>query len=73
MRPACVEYVAATSVDEVLDALADGTTEVLAGGQSLILEMSTRDEPPRRVVDINGRAAGQAPGVRVRDGRWAAR
>jgi carbon-monoxide dehydrogenase medium subunit len=54
MRPACVEYVAADSVDEVLDALADGATDVLAGGQSLILEMSARDEPPRRVVDING-------------------
>jgi carbon-monoxide dehydrogenase medium subunit len=54
MRPACVEYLAAASVDEVLDALSDGTTEVLAGGQSLILEMSARDEPPRRVVDING-------------------
>jgi carbon-monoxide dehydrogenase medium subunit len=54
MRPACVEYLAAASVDEVLDALADGTTDVLAGGQSLILEMSTRGEPPRRVVDING-------------------
>ncbi|MDI6099397.1 FAD binding domain-containing protein [Actinoplanes sp. NEAU-A12] len=53
MRPATVEYVAATNVDEVLGVLADGDTAVLAGGQSLIPEMATMDHPPRRVVDIN--------------------
>ncbi|MEU4625136.1 FAD binding domain-containing protein [Actinoplanes sp. NPDC023801] len=57
MRPACVEYVAATSVDDVLEALSDGTTDVLAGGQSLLVEMAARGESPRRVVDIN-RVAG---------------
>lgn len=53
MRPATVEYVAASDVDEVVDALADGSTSVLAGGQSLFLEMATAHPPPRRVVDIN--------------------
>jgi carbon-monoxide dehydrogenase medium subunit len=43
MRP--VEYIAATNVAEVLTALADGRTSVLAGGQSLL--------EARRVVDIN--------------------
>lgn len=53
MKPATVEYVAADSVGDVLSALADGGTSVLAGGQSLILEMTGSDTPPRRVVDIN--------------------
>lgn len=53
MKPATVEYVAANSVDEALGALADGDTAVLAGGQSLILEMAGADRRLRRVVDIN--------------------
>ncbi|GAA4602835.1 carbon-monoxide dehydrogenase medium subunit [Actinoplanes octamycinicus] len=51
------EYVAATDLDEVLAALADGRTSVLAGGQSLVPELTAPDAPPRRVVDIN-RVAG---------------
>jgi carbon-monoxide dehydrogenase medium subunit len=41
-----VDYITATHPDEVLTALADGRTTVLAGGQSLF-------PLPRRVVDIN--------------------
>ncbi|BCJ46696.1 carbon-monoxide dehydrogenase medium subunit [Actinoplanes ianthinogenes] len=51
------EYVAATDLDEVLAALADGGTSVLAGGQSLVPELSAPGAPRRRVVDIN-RVAG---------------
>ncbi|MFF5077368.1 FAD binding domain-containing protein [Actinoplanes sp. NPDC000266] len=43
-----MEYIPATSAAEVLTALADGQTQVLAGGQSLFFTT-----PPRRVVDIN--------------------
>ncbi|GAA0430592.1 hypothetical protein Aca07nite_39440 [Actinoplanes capillaceus] len=53
MRPAVVEYVAARTLEEVLAALADGETAVLAGGQSLILELTAQEAAPRRVVDIN--------------------
>ncbi|GAA4934535.1 FAD binding domain-containing protein [Actinoplanes utahensis] len=53
MNPTTVEYLAADSVDEVMAALSDGDTAVLAGGQSLILEMTGTCAPPRRVVDIN--------------------
>jgi carbon-monoxide dehydrogenase medium subunit len=38
-------------------ALSDGQTQVLAGGQSLVLEMNFRTARPRRLVDINGVAA----------------
>lgn len=53
MKPAPFDYVAARTGDEVLEALADGDTRVLAGGQSLVLEMNYRTARPRRVVDIN--------------------
>jgi carbon-monoxide dehydrogenase medium subunit len=53
MKPAPFDYVAARSTDEVLAALADGDTQVLAGGQSLVLEMNYRAARPRRLVDIN--------------------
>ncbi|GAA0460470.1 hypothetical protein Ade02nite_14760 [Paractinoplanes deccanensis] len=48
-----MEYIPATTVTEVLTALADGRTCVLAGGQSLVLEMARQNVHPRRVVDIN--------------------
>lgn len=54
MKPAQFDYVAARSPDDVVAALADGTTHVLAGGQSLVLEMNFRSVRPRRLVDING-------------------
>jgi aerobic carbon-monoxide dehydrogenase medium subunit len=47
MRPGTFECITADSVEEVLSALADGDTAVLAGGQSLALETTPR------VVDIN--------------------
>ena len=53
MSPAAVQYIAARSSDEVLAALAQGDAWVLAGGQSLVLDMTNRDVRPRRVVDIN--------------------
>jgi aerobic carbon-monoxide dehydrogenase medium subunit len=53
MKPATFEYVAAGSPDDVVAALADGQTEVLAGGQSLVLEMNYRSRRPHRLVDIN--------------------
>ncbi|GAB2626847.1 carbon-monoxide dehydrogenase medium subunit [Paractinoplanes abujensis] len=57
MNTAAVDYVAARSVDEVLGALADGRTSVLAGGQSLVPLVTQRGAPRRRLVDIN-RVAG---------------
>jgi aerobic carbon-monoxide dehydrogenase medium subunit len=48
-----MEYLAATSRDEVTAALADGDTAVLAGGQSLVLDVTNRVFRPGRVVDIN--------------------
>jgi aerobic carbon-monoxide dehydrogenase medium subunit len=53
MKQAAMEYIAARTHDEVLAALADGETWVLAGGQSLVLDVTNRDVSPRRVVDIN--------------------
>jgi carbon-monoxide dehydrogenase medium subunit len=53
MKRATLDYLAASSTEEVLDALADGETSVLAGGQSLVLDITNRDAQPRRVVDIN--------------------
>jgi carbon-monoxide dehydrogenase medium subunit len=53
MKPAPFEYVAARSADDVVAALAGGRTDVLAGGQSLVLEMNYRARRPGRLVDIN--------------------
>ncbi|BEL03542.1 xanthine dehydrogenase family protein subunit M [Actinoplanes sichuanensis] len=50
-------YLAARTVDEVLGALADGETSVLAGGQSLVPAVTRPGAPPYRLVDIN-RVAG---------------
>lgn len=54
MKPAPFDYIAAHTADDVVTALADGDTHVLAGGQSLVLEMNFRTARPRRLVDING-------------------
>ncbi|GAA2591158.1 xanthine dehydrogenase family protein subunit M [Winogradskya consettensis] len=48
-----LQYLAASGPDDVLAALADGDTAVLAGGQSLIPEITAGGVRPRRVVDIN--------------------
>src|SRR5690348_1925173 len=53
MKTAVVEYVAARSVDEVITALADGETSVLAGGQSLVPMVTQRSAKHCRLVDIN--------------------
>ncbi|GAA1651350.1 FAD binding domain-containing protein [Actinoplanes couchii] len=51
--PGTVEYLAARTVGDVLSALADGSTAVLAGGQSLAAELGRSDLLVRRLVDIN--------------------
>ncbi|GGI93794.1 FAD binding domain-containing protein [Streptomyces brasiliensis] len=55
MKPAPFEYLAARTCDEVIGALAagEGETRVLAGGQSLLLEMNYRAVRPVQLVDIN--------------------
>lgn len=55
-----IDYIAATGVAEVLDALADGAGSVLAGGQSLVLAVPREESEIRRVVDIN-----RVPGLDV--------
>jgi carbon-monoxide dehydrogenase medium subunit len=57
VKPAPFDYVAARDADDVVTALAAGDTHVLAGGQSLVLEMNFRTTRPRRLVDINGVAS----------------
>ncbi|MGJ6966477.1 FAD binding domain-containing protein [Streptosporangium sp. G11] len=56
MKPAAFGYLAPGTVDEAVAALAGagGRASVLAGGQSLILEMHYRRSRPGLVVDING-------------------
>jgi carbon-monoxide dehydrogenase medium subunit len=53
LKHAALQYIAARSRGEVVAALADGQTSVLAGGQSLVLDLTNGDACPRRVVDIN--------------------
>ncbi|MDK3255331.1 FAD binding domain-containing protein [Blastococcus capsensis] len=67
MIPAPFEYARPTTVDEVLQALAEGgeDVKVLAGGQSLIPVMRLRLAAPETVVDL-GRVA-ELRGVREED------
>ena len=55
MKPAAFDYQVARSPQEAVAALVGGSGEarVLAGGQSLILEMNFRRECPGLLVDIN--------------------
>lgn len=53
MKPAAFDYVGAGSVEEAVHALIGGDAQVLAGGQSLVLEMNYRNRRPARLVDIN--------------------
>ena len=55
MKPPPFDYVAATSLDEALTALADAgeDAKVLAGGQSLIPLLSLRLAYPSVLVDVN--------------------
>jgi carbon-monoxide dehydrogenase medium subunit len=68
MKPAVFDYVAPRTVDEAVEALGDTgrRTQVLAGGQSLLLEMHLLRRSPDLVVDIN-RVAG-LDGLGVHDG-----
>ncbi len=56
MKPAPFDYVAATSIDDVLGSLKSGGGEakILAGGQSLVPAMNFRLSRPSLLVDING-------------------
>src|SRR3712207_4503783 len=64
MIPAAFEYARPTSIDEALQAIAEGgeDVKVLAGGQSLIPVMRLRLEAPETVLDL-GRVA-ELRGVR---------
>ena len=53
MTGAAFDYIAASNAEEALSALADGETAVLAGGQSIVLDVTNGHARPRRVVDIN--------------------
>lgn len=55
MKPAAFDYVVPSTVPEAVNALADAgrKAHVLAGGQSLILEMHLQRIHPDLVVDIN--------------------
>jgi carbon-monoxide dehydrogenase medium subunit len=55
MKPAPFEYVAPTTLDEVLELLArhGGEAKLLAGGQSLIPAMNFRLAQPGLLVDLN--------------------
>ncbi|MEU4690904.1 FAD binding domain-containing protein [Actinoplanes sp. NPDC023714] len=48
-----MQYLAARDEGDVLEALSDGETSVLAGGQSLIIDVRRREHCPPRIVDIN--------------------
>mgnify|MGYP006291223699 CR=1 FL=1 len=56
MKPASFDYQQPDTIDEAVDALANGQgqTTLLAGGQSLIPTMNARLAAPDTVVDING-------------------
>jgi len=54
VKPPTLDYVAPTSLDEALLALAAPGAVVLAGGQSLVLELAYRDSRPGLLVDVNG-------------------
>jgi aerobic carbon-monoxide dehydrogenase medium subunit len=53
VKPAPFDYVAPTTVEEAVEALAEDGAVVLAGGQSLVLELVYRDQRPRLLVDVN--------------------
>jgi carbon-monoxide dehydrogenase medium subunit len=57
VKPAPFDYCAPRTPEEAVAALAAGEARVLAGGQSLVLEMNFRTARPARLVDINRVAA----------------
>ncbi|MDH2424447.1 FAD binding domain-containing protein [Sphaerisporangium sp. TRM90804] len=68
MKLPAFDYLAPSTVPEAVDALADPgrRAEVLAGGQSLLLDMRLGRAGPGLLVDVNG--VGGLDQVRVRDG-----
>jgi carbon-monoxide dehydrogenase medium subunit len=68
VKPVAFEYLAPSTVREAVDALADSAWrgQVLAGGQSLMLELHYRRSRPNLVVDIN--RVRDLDGLRVTDG-----
>ncbi len=56
MLPSTFEYVAPTSLDEAVQALAAGAgdAKVMAGGQSLLPMMKLRLASPGTIIDLNG-------------------
>jgi carbon-monoxide dehydrogenase medium subunit len=56
MKPAPLEYLAASTIEDAVAALArfDGNARLLAGGQSLVPLLSMRLVRPTAVIDING-------------------
>lgn len=68
MKPPAFDYVAATSLEEALDALAEGgeDAKILAGGQSLIPLLALRLAFPSVLIDVNG--VGELAGVRANGG-----
>ena len=56
MKPPPFDYVAAATLDEALEALADISLEArpLAGGQSFVPMLNFRLAEPERLVDLNG-------------------
>jgi carbon-monoxide dehydrogenase medium subunit len=71
VKPAAFAYRRPTSLDEALDALADGEAKVLAGGQSLVPILSMRLASPTAIVDVNrvpGLDAIEVDGAGVRIG-----
>jgi carbon-monoxide dehydrogenase medium subunit len=67
VKPAAFDYVAPTTVDDAVAALdGDHRADVLAGGQSLLLELRYRRRQPDLVVDIN--RIGALTSLGARDG-----
>ena len=52
MKPPAFEYIAPTTLDKAVAALADDDAMVLAGGQSLVPLLNFRLLAPTRLVDI---------------------
>ncbi len=68
VKPPAFDYVAPSSLEEALSALADGgeDAKVLAGGQSLIPLLSLRLAYPSLLVDVNG--VGELSSIERTDG-----
>lgn len=53
MKPPPFEYCRASTLGEAVAVLSDGDSKVLAGGQSLVIDLNRRRTRPARLVDIN--------------------